>query len=61
MNPKNYYSGIPDIPDKNILVFGCGNILFGDDGFGPRVAEELLKNNLFYRTIYEHQTATKQN
>lgn len=44
MNPQNLHTGIPDIPDKNILVFGCGNILLGDDGFGPRVADELFKN-----------------
>ena len=44
MNQQNFNTGIPDIPDKNVLVFGCGNILFSDDGFGPRVAEELLKN-----------------
>lgn len=44
MNQQNFNTGIPDIPDKNVLVFGCGNILFSDDGFGPRVAEELLEN-----------------
>ena len=44
MNQQNFNTGIPDIRDKNVLVFGCGNILFSDDGFGPRVAEELLKN-----------------
>ena len=44
MNQRNYKTGIADIPDKNILILGCGNILFGDDGFGPRVAEELQKN-----------------
>jgi coenzyme F420 hydrogenase subunit delta len=27
--------------DEEILVVGCGNILFQDDGFGPRVAQEL--------------------
>jgi coenzyme F420 hydrogenase subunit delta len=26
---------------KDILVLGCGNILYGDDGFGPYVAEHL--------------------
>ena len=41
---ENKAAGIADIPDKNILILGCGNTLFGDDGFGPRVAEELLKN-----------------
>jgi coenzyme F420 hydrogenase subunit delta len=44
MNQQNYFDGIPDIPDKDILVFGCGNILYSDDGFGPRVAEELINN-----------------
>ena len=32
------------ILNKKILILGCGNILFGDDGFGPHVAEELQKN-----------------
>lgn len=44
MNQQNFNTGIPDIHDKNVLVFGCGNILLSDDGFGPLVAEELLKN-----------------
>jgi len=26
---------------KEILIAGCGNILFGDDGFGPEVIEYL--------------------
>lgn len=26
---------------KTALVFGCGNILFGDDGFGPAVVKYL--------------------
>jgi coenzyme F420 hydrogenase subunit delta len=32
---------IPTIFSNRILVLGCGNILFGDDGFGPAVAEYL--------------------
>ncbi len=27
--------------EKSILIFGCGNILWGDDGFGPAVIEHL--------------------
>jgi len=27
--------------DKSILILGCGNILLGDDGFGPAVAQRL--------------------
>ena len=30
--------------DKEVLVFGCGNTLLGDDGFGPAVMEYLGKN-----------------
>ncbi len=28
---------------KRTLVLGCGNVLYGDDGFGPAVAELLLE------------------
>lgn len=29
---------------KEILITGCGNKLFGDDGFGPEVVEYLLSH-----------------
>jgi coenzyme F420 hydrogenase subunit delta len=29
---------------KEILIAGCGNKLFGDDGFGPEVVEYLIKH-----------------
>jgi len=35
---------IPFYCNSKILILGCGNILFGDDGFGPHVAEELQRN-----------------
>lgn len=31
---------------KRPLILGCGNILRGDDGFGPKVAEYIIKENL---------------
>ncbi|MHC4331977.1 MAG: hydrogenase maturation protease [Planctomycetota bacterium] len=34
----------PEWYDKSILVLGCGNILIGDDGFGPAVAQRLRGN-----------------
>ncbi|WP_174590242.1 coenzyme F420-reducing hydrogenase, FrhD protein [Methanocella conradii] len=34
------------ILEAETLVVGCGNILFQDDGFGPRVAQELSKYEL---------------
>lgn len=43
MNSNNS-NFIPDCYKKSILVLGCGNILFGDDGFGPAVIEYLEKN-----------------
>jgi coenzyme F420 hydrogenase subunit delta len=33
-----------DYYTKETLVLGCGNILFGDDGFGPAVADYLNKH-----------------
>ncbi len=33
------------IHSKPCLVFGCGNPLFGDDGFGPKVIEHLEKHH----------------
>uniref|UniRef100_A0A7C3Z977 Hydrogenase maturation protease n=1 Tax=Desulfobacca acetoxidans TaxID=60893 RepID=A0A7C3Z977_9BACT len=30
--------------EKPILIFGCGNILFGDDGFGPAVVQYLQEH-----------------
>ncbi len=35
---------LPEFCRKRILVLGCGNVLFGDDGFGPAVVEWLEKN-----------------
>jgi coenzyme F420 hydrogenase subunit delta len=34
----------PEWYDKSVLILGCGNILIGDDGFGPAVAERLRGN-----------------
>lgn len=35
-----------ELTKKSTLIFGCGNILLGDDGFGPAVVERL---NTAYR------------
>jgi len=32
---------VPEYCKSRVLVLGCGNILFGDDGFGPSVVEHL--------------------
>lgn len=33
-----------ELDRKDVLVLGCGNILFGDDGFGPAVADFIIDN-----------------
>src|SRR3990172_1066323 len=35
-------SFLPEFCSKETLILGCGNRLFGDDGFGPLVMEYLL-------------------
>jgi coenzyme F420 hydrogenase subunit delta len=34
----------PEWYDKSVLILGCGNVLLGDDGFGPAVAQRLRDN-----------------
>lgn len=41
---KVEYQNVSDTQYRDILVLGCGNILFGDDGFGPCVVEYLRKH-----------------
>jgi coenzyme F420 hydrogenase subunit delta len=36
---------------KDIIVLGCGNILFGDDGFGSTVAENLEASSLLPENV----------
>ncbi len=40
---RSLSSVIEEIFSKPVLIFGCGNILFGDDGFGPEVTEYLRR------------------
>ncbi len=37
---------IESIVQNSRLVFGCGNILFGDDGFGPAVIEYINRQTM---------------
>jgi len=30
---------------KKVLILGCGNVLMGDDGFGPAVIQKLLQQH----------------
>ena len=35
---------VPEYVKKRVLILGVGNVLFGDDGFGPAAAEYMLNN-----------------
>jgi coenzyme F420 hydrogenase subunit delta len=35
---------VPEYAEKRALILGAGNILFGDDGFGPAVVDFIQKN-----------------
>ena len=41
---SQFEDDLPGYYTKKNVVFGCGNILFGDDGFGPAVIEHYLAN-----------------
>ena len=41
----------PEWYDKSTLILGCGNILIGDDGFGPAVAQRLRSHFTIPRDI----------
>ena len=36
---------------KDIIILGCGNILFGDDGFGSSVAERLQNCTILPKNV----------
>ena len=38
-----FLEDLPEYCNKSTIIFGCGNILFGDDGFGPVVVEKLIQ------------------
>ena len=40
-----------DIYTKKILIFGCGNTLFANDGFGPAVIEYLNEHYTLPETV----------
>lgn len=43
---------LPAFCHARVLILGVGNLLFGDDGFGPAVVEELQQNFTIPEDIY---------
>jgi len=51
-------SFLPDYCRKKTLILGCGNRLFGDDGFGPAVIEHLIANHAIPEDVYVMDVGT---
>jgi coenzyme F420 hydrogenase subunit delta len=47
-----------DILNKPIIILGCGNILFGDDGFGPKVIDYLETHYRLPETVSAQDMGT---
>lgn len=43
---------MPEYVQKRILILGVGNLLFGDDGFGPAAAEYMVNNCKIPEDVY---------
>jgi coenzyme F420 hydrogenase subunit delta len=43
---------VPEYARKRVLILGVGNVLFGDDGFGPAAADYLQKNCTIPDDVY---------
>jgi len=43
---------VPEYVKKRVLILGVGNILFGDDGFGPAAADYLSRNCKIPNDVY---------
>jgi coenzyme F420 hydrogenase subunit delta len=49
---------LTEISSKDILIFGCGNILFGDDGFGAAVIKYLQENYTLPENVHIQDVGT---
>ncbi len=49
---------LPEWYRRSTLILGCGNILFGDDGFGPAVATALLEDSSLPEDVYVMDVGT---
>lgn len=56
--PTTEYEYLPDWYKKSTLILGCGNVLFGDDGFGPTVAASLQNNYVLPDDIHVMDVGT---
>jgi coenzyme F420 hydrogenase subunit delta len=52
---------VPEHCAKPVVVLGCGNVLFGDDGFGPAVAQRLRASQMLpaHVAVFDAGTAVR--
>jgi len=48
----------PEYVKKRVLILGCGNMLFGDDGFGPAVVQYIEKRCKIPEDVYVMDVGT---
>lgn len=52
---------LPEHCTKSVVVLGCGNLLFGDDGFGPAVAGRLISDEVpAWAAVIDAGTAVRE-
>lgn len=52
MEFKTSEETLPEYVRKRVLILGVGNVLFGDDGFGPAAADYILSNCEIPNDVY---------
>jgi len=55
---KTSGENVPEYVKRRVLILGVGNMLFGDDGFGPAAADYLLKNYKIPDDVYVMDVGT---
>ncbi|MFC1520921.1 hydrogenase maturation protease [Elusimicrobiota bacterium] len=43
---------IPEYCQKPVLILGCGNVMLGDEGFGPAVIKHLEKGHAVPKNVF---------
>lgn len=51
----------PEYANRTVLILGCGNLLFGDDGFGSATVEYIQKNCSVPEDVYVMDVGTGLN
>jgi coenzyme F420 hydrogenase subunit delta len=49
---------VPEYARKRVLILGVGNVLFGDDGFGPSAVEYMQNNCEIPEEVYTMDVGT---